>query len=223
MRIQTTKFSFTDSSTVFVEATIPVTILLLTRGGMGAGYGQSFTLAEIKQVRVREFHRSVQALGVRYRIFDFPDLLLEQQIAQAVQRVLPIVRREQFSALFSFHPQSHTLEHSDHRAVGKIALRLWEVSDVRHFVERYPATGIRPALYLLVQDIPPIVTPTHIIEYGGHIQGKRNQHIRIYPSQFLRSTDGFSHWVELFDRVASRVAVWHGRTLPYAEAYRLIE
>lgn len=199
-RTLTTKSCSGGLSTVFVDAGIPVHIILLTYGGLGIPRGSAVTPDEMKAIRRAEFASSLSAIGATGESVDLPDLDVSFLPTESVVRpVLKIVRERRSGVIFSFHPQETTkdIDHPDHNTAGQTARFVSAAADVTHFFPEYPAPRRRPALYLWTTDKR---IATHHLPLTDDTVQQRNIHMEThYPSQF--PSDTINTWKVIFDKV----------------------
>ncbi len=185
----------------FVDAGIPVTVILLTLGELGIPKDErGITPQTMRDVRFGEFDRATNALGVSREIMPFADLYMsEGAIGPLIPPVLSVVREKKFGVIFSFHPQEITPEfdHPDHQTAGMIARTVGAASDVLHYHPECGEMEHRPSLYLWTTDG---TKATHSITLSDETRRNRNTYLSgYYPSQFPLGTQ--PEWERVFDRI----------------------
>lgn len=175
------------------------------------------------RIREAEFSQAMETLGVSWLGLGFSDLNLEKERKELEREVIQLVRNLNPGLLVSFHPQTHVMEHGDHRIAGEVSLRAREVSDVRFFE---PDLGVptksRPDLLLSLNDSPPTVFPSHWIGYSEATSTNKSGHLLHYPSQFGRNPEQAKQWQEAIRNVHVNVTRQYQLPTREGEVYRLI-
>lgn len=173
----------------------------MSLGEKGKYKGESRKPEEMKEIRRREFVTSMDALGAKYVINEYPDGELGEHRDEIKKRVLEITRENQFDVLFSFHPHEVTpiFDHPDHRVAGEATLYAGNFADVAGLYDQnVPALNFRPSTYLWTTAEQ---MATHAARLDNNDRNNMTEHYGThYPSQFPREQAGI--WGKIFERIS---------------------
>lgn len=190
----------------FIDAGIPVTVLLTTLGENGKINGGTLSSEETAKIRRQEFESAAEALGVRTIISNpvFADSNLKANQSELSRTVVQTVRDGAYNVIVSFAPGEHTFQfdHADHHAVSKAAVMASETADM---------AGVFPSVAKPITYRPAFLGWTTNPDIGANHQMsqvplskemlvKRSDFLmKHYASQF--SEDARSTWEPIFDRL----------------------
>lgn len=191
----------------FVEAGIPVTVLLMTLGEGGTIAGTPLPPGETATIRRQEFESATHELGVRGIISDplFPDSDLRSHQESLNKVITQTVRQGEYDVIVSFTPGEYTyrFDHRDHHAVSQAALAASETADMPTV---YPSSTTPPLSYrpaFLGWTTNPDIGAAHQIRQVPLAEASRSQRTeflaRHYASQFPERSR--KYWEPIFDRI----------------------
>ena len=186
---------------VFVDAGVPVTVILLTLGELGIGPQRNETPNEMKITRSKEFSNAMKYLRANGIAHDFGDLQLSfVPLKPVISEVVTDIRRKNCGVIFSFFDPLEYVDHPDHDKTGEIARFAAASSDVTYFHQEIEALPSRPNLFVRTRDVS---RATHMIPLSHSTIHHRTAYFEgFYPSQFPPDTVDKSEVI--FDRLTSQ-------------------
>lgn len=207
---------------LFVDAEIPITVILLTLGELGtvasssgSSYGapasETLTPSAVAQIRQVEFERAMVELGADYQILGFGDFALSTMpFRNLALPLLNVLRSQDLAAVFSFHPFEITpgFDHPDHNLAGEATRFAASGQDITNLKvgplpdgqPAAPVTTTRPELYFWTTDEN---KATHRLKLGQKSARRRRDYLsKNYPSQFPSRTK--RRWGTIFDRLGNQ-------------------
>lgn len=191
----------------FIDAGIPVTVLLMTLGENGKINGATLSSEETARIRRQEFESAAHALGVSTIISDplFADSNMKTRQSELNQAVVQTVRDGSYDVIVSFAPGEHTyqFDHQDHHAVSEAARMASETADMTWV---FPSASVKPLPYrpaFLGWTTNPDIGASHQmsqIPLSEESRMKRTEFLsKHYASQFSEASK--SGWEPIFDRL----------------------
>jgi len=184
----------------------------MTLGELGSVEDKpEITQGEVKEVRLGEFQEAMASIGVDYQSMDYDDFGLSTiPLENIVVPLINILRKNDFGAVFSFHPYEITqdFDHPDHNLTGLATRFAASAQDVKNFnVRQYlgdeditQETDSRPELYLWTTDSN---QANKKIKLTRESRNRRNNYlVNNYGSQFPSKSK--TRWGKIFDRITDK-------------------
>ena len=190
----------------FVDAGVPVTVILMTLGEMGiqkhmAGVNPD----KMKGIRRKEFFQAMKYFHSTGIALDQGDFALHKHDDEVLlESVLKPVREGNYGVLFSFREEpTPYVDHPDHDKTGHIARIVGAGADVSHYHMEIPAMKERPNLFLLTHQIE---RATHMLPISRATKLHRLSYLEgFYPSQF--TVESIAPSGVIFDRLSTHEGI----------------
>ena len=145
---------------LYARRGVAVEVVCATRGEAGRHRGQARTVAELAELRVQEFHRACELLGIgRGDIWDYPDKGVNQAtFTDLGARLCRVIREVRPDIVLSMGLEGGLTGHPDHAAITHFATFAFHAAGRS---DLYPECGPRHQARKLYHATAPFVSPVH--------------------------------------------------------------